>query len=809
MGFLSRLNADLEQRYPSTPKKKVSQETGPAPPGGFSLGTGLFGGPLYTDNYGGRRAPSPWQLIEKYKSMVYAMASRNEKAVCRVPFRLYSDSSKTNGGKARSACNPCGVSRSMTRRFIERGLISRGSVDNVEEIRTHPFLDLLDAPDPYGYFNRTALLSLVTRYNDIVGGAWLNPEGPGWGKDARKSGAKGPPEYLWVLYSQYVTPERMGRSPLVRSWQYFDRKIAFEDTIWFRQTISLRDPYGSGYSPAYASDMHSDLIDKFMSMEDQILGLGPMPRVIFTAKDPMMSPGRDEALGLKQDLKRQQSGGNAGGVYVNAAGWEVTAPNYPPVDMSGVELTTRELHWMAAIFDQPATYYTVDTNINNLQAADAQHAKMGVEPRCKMIGDVFTQFIRRYDPRLFFAPDPALAEDDEANQKVVDMQLKSGQITINQANEETQWPPVEWGDEPWLPGTLKQPTMLEQSHQMEQSTGAAAIENEGKATEFRYGEGAEDVQDEEVAQRSGVGVQRFGAQGNPYHDDQGHFTGAGGHTGKHAARNRRRRERRKARHKGQIAEFRKDVHGRSKELKAKHREERRELTKGQRADWADKQKEHRQAKADFKSDAKDEHKELTKTHKDEHKESVRDLKAQHKDELSNLKEEHKDHVAELKEDNKRWHDDQDDDEQRASVKAESKQQMDDLKAEHAKSLADTKTRHENEHKEGKKQLDEQHAYERKELKESHREGYKALKQEHKDEMGDLKQEHKDARKQYKADERDERRELVNDVKSERKDQFGHLGSKKNPRQKPDSGERSASLEELAQELRNVLAEIAS
>jgi hypothetical protein len=45
-----------------------------------------------------------------------------------------------------------------------------------------------------------------------------------------------------------------------------------------------------------------------------------------------------------------------------------------------------------------------------------------------------------------------LPEDDEKRAKIIDMKLKNGSLTINQANEEERWPAVPWGDEPWLLG---------------------------------------------------------------------------------------------------------------------------------------------------------------------------------------------------------------------------------------------------------------------------------------------------------------------------------------------------------------------
>ena len=221
---------------------------------------------------------------------------------------------------------------------------------------------------------------------------------------------------------------------------------------------------------------------------DQALGMGPKPSLIATAKDPMMQPSDDDARRLEQDMTRKHAAGMAGGLLVNRGAWDFTPANFPPADLANKDLSEYDLYRLASIFDQPPTYYTVDTNLANLQAADTQHARQGVEPRCKSIAGTLTWLAQTWDPRLFFAFDPALPEDEESKQRVVDMRLKSGQTTINQENEDGRWPPVWYGDEPLLPNNLATPTMLLEQHQQKLEATKAKMENETTATQFQYGD---------------------------------------------------------------------------------------------------------------------------------------------------------------------------------------------------------------------------------------------------------------------------------------------------------------------------------
>ncbi len=465
------------------------------PPGGFSFGTSLLGGPQFTDAFQARRAPSPWQLIEKYKSLIYAMVARNRNAVCRLPLRLYADGSRVQGKPQRN-CDPIKVSRAVAARLVRSGQVSPAAVDQVYEIRDHPLLDVIDNPDPYGYLTRDKLIGLICSYQDVVGSCFIVPEGNGWREP--NSTIKGPPLYLWVLYSQYVLPVRNAGSPLIDYFTYFKDRLPFDQVLWFRQTHSLRDPYGGSYSPTYAGDMYADQEDRQIALFDQILG-SPGPSLIASAKDPIMAPNDTERKRFEQDMQRRQAGGNARNLLATNGAWDFTPVSYSPADLAGKEVSEYDLYRLASIFDQPPTYYTIDSNLANLQAADEQHARQGVEPRCKAIAGTLTWLARLYDRRLCFNFDPALPEDEISKATVVDMQLKNGQITINQANEEGKYPAVPWGDEPWLPGTLAQPSMAKEKHEQSMAQVQAGIDQGD--TQLEHGEKKLEIEAKKATQK--------------------------------------------------------------------------------------------------------------------------------------------------------------------------------------------------------------------------------------------------------------------------------------------------------------------
>ncbi len=175
--------------------------------------------------------------------------------------------------------------------------------------------------------------------------------------------------------------------------------------------------------------------------------------------------GSDQAIALEMDMKRKHSMGMAGGLQVVTQPVDVTPLSYQPVDLAGKEVGMQDMYTLACIFDQPPTYYTVDSNLANLEAADAQHDKMGVQPRCKTVAGCFTRLAKMFDQRLMFKFDPGLNDDELTKAQADKLYVDMGAITINELNEERKYARKPWGDAPWLPGTLKQPDMIMEAHE--------------------------------------------------------------------------------------------------------------------------------------------------------------------------------------------------------------------------------------------------------------------------------------------------------------------------------------------------------
>lgn len=448
------------------------------PPAYFGSQSTYLAGPLWLDAFASKRSPSPFELVEQYKSLIYACTQINWMGVTRVPLRLYSDSAK--GQRPRDISGPRSINRGQFRHLQASGYIQRSAAtkDDVQEITNHPAIDCLDHPDPEGYFSREDVLALISAYCDVVGVAYLKMDPPG---------KSVPPSYLWPIQSQYVYDIKVPGTPLIDYYRYFADNYKPDDVLRFRVQLSLRDPYGRGYSPTYAALQYAMLEDKYVAIQDQLLGMGPRPNLLVSAKDATMPLGNDEKERYRQDLLRQHARGSAGGVLITNGAVDVNTLSYSPTDLAGLTLSEYDLERTCNCFGIPVTYFTKDTNLANLQAAESQHSRMAIEPRHKAIAGTLTRWVRRYDERLFFAFDPCVEEDKEAHARVAQIHLSTGLTTINEELEDMPFEAKEWGDEPWLSGTLQQPSMAQEKHEqgMKQANEQhqASVEQTKNATE--------------------------------------------------------------------------------------------------------------------------------------------------------------------------------------------------------------------------------------------------------------------------------------------------------------------------------------
>jgi hypothetical protein len=105
-------------------------------------------------------------------------------------------------------------------------------------------------------------------------------------------------------------------------------------------------------------------------------------------------------------------------------------------------------------FHCPIAFFTTNTNLANLQAADMQHLSKCIHPRLTRRDEKLNEvLVPQFDPsgRLFLASEDPTPVDQDLTIKQQENDLKYGVVSINEVRSERGLPPVPWGDVPWLP----------------------------------------------------------------------------------------------------------------------------------------------------------------------------------------------------------------------------------------------------------------------------------------------------------------------------------------------------------------------
>ena len=458
-----------------------------AGPAGYGMGVAWSGGPLYADAFGAKRGPSPWQLVESYKQIAFSCTEFNALGVAALDLHLYAASGRGRE-KPRSLSGPMPVGRDRLKQLVRLPYVRRSftvrDVEDVHEITHHPFLDALENPaeDPeteLRYFDLTTLVATLVRYLDIVGISYLKPEnaaGAGFQDLVR---AQSVPSHWWPLQSQYVWPIRSPNSALIKRFKYFLEDYEPGDLTFIRLRPSLRDPYGAGYAAAQAAWQYAGLEDKGISMWDQLLGTGARPNAVLSPSDPLTPLGEDERRRLDAEANTYHAQGRAGRLMVMSTPMRLDPIKYSGFDTGEMEVNGYNMERMCNCWGVPISFMTRETNLANFEAGLKFHAKFGITPRAQCIASALTNVVRQYDERLFIAFDEAVADDEMQKAKIIDMKVRNGQYSRNQANADEPWPPDPDGDEPFIAATLATPGMIREKHT--QGLETARITAEAKA----------------------------------------------------------------------------------------------------------------------------------------------------------------------------------------------------------------------------------------------------------------------------------------------------------------------------------------
>lgn len=396
----------------------------------------------FVDILQGSRAPQAIDLIRENCGAVYDCANFNSSLIAKTKLRLYV---KTKRGQRKSSFSSLGLTRKLSMDQYNRLEKDHniGDVSEVEEVKEHPLLTLLNNPniveqDGVG-MNRYTLAYLTQSYLELVGRSywWIEKKGPG-----------GTPSALWILASQFVT-EWPGQSAddkvigkYVFAWGAGKAEYDPSEVVAFRFPDPATGGYTGGWSPLRAAIEHHRLA----RMSDALTGArvknGGRPDAVWSpapqgAESTIM--GSAEAARMALAFKARFSQAAAGGVMVSETPGVLQPLSWPIndiIDSARYELTRKQI---AGSFQVPIT--KLDRNVANrasAQSGDYAHALDAGLPRLRMNeGAINTFLIPMYGEdaaqRLFVAYDnPPGLEDPELEQKRLEMVVNRGGLSNNE-----------------------------------------------------------------------------------------------------------------------------------------------------------------------------------------------------------------------------------------------------------------------------------------------------------------------------------------------------------------------------------------
>jgi HK97 family phage portal protein len=416
----------------------------------------------FVDAWGTQREPSGKDLVDGFAGVVHSCASLNAASVAATPLRLY----VTTSGKQKACRWPVRGLKVPQERWLRskrNGVMRKlATSERIEEVVDHPVLDLLDAVNKV--MDNFDLFEITQLYQEIVGLAY-------WFLD--KDALLGVPHTVWVLPAQYVHPEA-DKKAIVKAYKVGEGADAptfpAEDVLVFH-VPSLRDPYLGGWSPARAAWEQVKVHQKVDAHTAALLDNRARPDSVIVPDEAL---GPAEAERLQESIRKRFRKGGTGGLVVLESAMKMLHLAFSNREIESIKLSEAARRAIANNFGVPLSKLdTQNVNRANAEAGDYQHMKQAVLPRCRRNEQRLTHGLAwRYDGRLFFAYDNPVPDDLKTKTMVEMRELQTGKRVINEVRDDDGLPPVEWGEKPWLPGTLIQPGE-EEEEEPEDAPGGA------------------------------------------------------------------------------------------------------------------------------------------------------------------------------------------------------------------------------------------------------------------------------------------------------------------------------------------------
>ena len=349
----------------------------------------------------------------------------NATVVASQPLRLYrpASSSKVYGKRrvgrhakaflaGRGKCKP-----------HKKAVSIASAADEMEEITSHPILDLLYAPDPSMTCGQW--FYLVQSYLEATGwcAAWMGPEQM--------------PKGMYVLAPHQTkidfTVADYIRGFLFGSETHKERFFPVDECAYFRLRPHPQNP-NRAMSWLSSIIMPGDLEQAALQAEIARWNNGGIPGMVFKIADATDESHFNRAADA---IDRQTRGVQKAGRNLYISNAEIIQPNAKPHEMNyqgGLDTAEARIYRAAGI---PEPLWKLnDANLASASAASPAYMQLTIWPRLSTLAEILTEYlVSRFDPTgtMFVAFDNPDNEDVEKERTGMIALANAGLVTANEA----------------------------------------------------------------------------------------------------------------------------------------------------------------------------------------------------------------------------------------------------------------------------------------------------------------------------------------------------------------------------------------
>ncbi len=413
--------------------------------------------------------------VERWiQSWVYICIERNAVAVTQQNCRMYTR-------------NPAGprATKDLTYKDHNHLKSAYGAelTEDTKEAPDHPFLRLLDRPNPI--LDRSGLFWLTVAYLQSTGRALWH----------MKFDDDGMPIEIWPLPSQYTVPV-FGPDSVIDHYElrYSSHVQTFsrEEIAHFRCPSPIDTISDFGNLRGILETAETDV--RMMEYERAVFDNMAVPDILISAKGDTTTH-QIEALqaNWEHEFKGHRRRGKTAAVPFPI---DVTQLSFKNRDLEFDKGSIRVRDKVAAGFGVPIPILTsTSATFNNMDIGVQLWMRNKISPLLLLIASTINHDIMpRYAPReedldsgvperppWFIAWDNPVPEDltSQGERDVAD--IGAGVSTINEVRRERNKEPVAWGNEPWLNSALVTPAMALENQRFDQEMARMAFDRQAAA----------------------------------------------------------------------------------------------------------------------------------------------------------------------------------------------------------------------------------------------------------------------------------------------------------------------------------------